>query len=96
MVKVDIGGAPSADVRLGQTASVTVELPKTGGVVKLPLYTRAGIHEVWIVDLKSRVVDVHRAPRDGRYDAVTRVQAGGALSPDLAPEVRIPIAQVLG
>ena len=37
LVKADLGAAASASVRLGQTATVVVELPKTTGVVKLPL-----------------------------------------------------------
>ena len=65
-------------------------------VVKLPLYARAGIAEVWIADLRQRVVDVHRAPRDGQYTDVTTIQAGGVLIPALAPEVRITFEQVFG
>ena len=65
-------------------------------VVKLPLYAKAGIQEVWIVDLRQRVVDVHRAPRDGAYTEVTTTGVDGVLSPALAPEVRISFAQVFG
>ena len=64
--------------------------------VKLPLYARAGIPEVWIVDLRQRAVDVHRAPRDGRYTQVTTIGAGGVLNPVLAPEARITFEQVFG
>ena len=65
-------------------------------VVKLPLYARADIAEVWIADLRQRVVDVHRAPRDGRYTDMTTIQAGGVLIPSLAPQVRITFEQVFG
>jgi Uma2 family endonuclease len=35
--------------------------------VKLPLYARTGIAEVWIVDLRRRMVDVHRTPTADGY-----------------------------
>ena len=64
--------------------------------VKLPLYARAGIPEVWIVDLRRREVDVHRVPRDGHYAETTAMRAGDVLSPALAPEVRLTLDQVFG
>ena len=36
--------------------------------VKVPLYARAGIAEVWLVDLGADCVEVYRRPvPDGRY-----------------------------
>ena len=64
--------------------------------VKLLMYARAGVPEVWIVDLQQRVVDVHRAPRDGAYVEMTTMRVGGVVSPVLAPDVRITYAQVFG
>ena len=37
LVKADIGNALVNGIRLGQTAAVQVELPRTPGVTKLPL-----------------------------------------------------------
>ena len=62
--------------------------------VKLPLYARAGIPEVWIVDLQQCVVDVHTAPSDGRYTGVVTMRQGDTLRPSLAPDVRIGWEQV--
>ena len=59
LVKADLGGAASARVRLGQTATVVVELPKTTGVVKLPLSAlkeEQGRSVVWVVDKASMTV----------------------------------------
>jgi Uma2 family endonuclease len=64
--------------------------------VKLPLYARAGIPEVWIVDLQHGVVDVHRTPRDGRYEDAATMRMSDILSPSLAPDVRIGLDQVFG
>src|SRR5512144_1217283 len=35
--------------------------------VKLPLYAKRSVREVWIVNVPDRVVEVHREPRDGAY-----------------------------
>lgn len=35
--------------------------------IKLPLYARHGVCEVWIVDLEARLLRLHRAPVGGAY-----------------------------
>jgi membrane fusion protein, multidrug efflux system len=55
-VKADIGNAP---VRLGQTATVTLPLPATSGVFKLPLaavFEQQGQSHVWLLDKSSMTV----------------------------------------
>lgn len=60
--------------------------------VKLPLYAREGIGEVWIVDLENRVLRVHRQPHEGTYreffepsePARLEVPALAGTTPDLA------------
>lgn len=47
----------------------------TDRAVKLPLYARAGIVEVWLVDLQDRTIVVHRRPQDGRYHDVCTARA---------------------
>ena len=56
LVKADVGNAP---VRLGQTATVSVELPPVAGVVKLPLTAvleHQGASAVWVLDGASMSV----------------------------------------
>ncbi|MED5619268.1 efflux RND transporter periplasmic adaptor subunit [Ideonella sp. BN130291] len=56
LVKADVGKAP---VRLGQTAAVLMELPKTVGVAKLPLSAVMEVQgktAVWLVDKASMTV----------------------------------------
>ena len=79
LVKIDIGGAPSANVRLGQTASVTVELPKTDGIVKLPLSAlkeEQGRSVVWLLDKASMTVKTQTVQVAGA-DGNEAVIAGG-------------------
>jgi Uma2 family endonuclease len=64
--------------------------------VKLPLYARAGIQEVWIANIRQRAVEVHRAPRDGQFTETAFVQGDGVLVPIADPAVRITLTQVFG
>lgn len=64
--------------------------------VKVPLYARAGITEVWLVDLTTDVVEVYRRPATGRYGVTHRRQRGERLECDAFPELILTVDQVLG
>jgi membrane fusion protein, multidrug efflux system len=56
VVKADVG---RANVRLGQTASVTVEMPRIAGQIKLPLtavFEAKGAPAVWVLDKATMTV----------------------------------------
>lgn len=50
--------------------------------VKVPLYARHGIPEVWVVDAATRRTTVFRGLVGGRYADETQVESNGALSCD--------------
>jgi Uma2 family endonuclease len=62
--------------------------------VKLPLYARAGIGEVWIVDLRRRVVDVHRTPAGDGYATVATHGPEDTVTLALAPEIAVALRRV--
>jgi len=84
-VKADIGSGAALGVRLGQTASVLVELPQTIGVVKLPLSAlkeEQGRTAVWLVDRNSmtvRLQTVQVAGAEGNEAVVSAGLAPGQL-----------------
>lgn len=47
--------------------------------VKLPLYARSSIPEVWIVDLAGGVVERHNAPSQGGYRRTEKARQGETL-----------------
>jgi Uma2 family endonuclease len=61
---------------------------------KLELYARAGIREVWIVDLTTDGVLAHRDPDGGHYGSVLRVEPSGMLKVAALPAVTIQAASV--
>lgn len=66
-----------------------------GRARKLPLYARAGIREVWLVDLPGRRVEVYRDPANGRYGTVRHALPGEMLAPRALPGAGLPVADLL-
>jgi Uma2 family endonuclease len=63
-------------------------------MVKLALYARAGIREVWIADLTTDVVFAHRAPFSGGYASTVRAETPAMLGAEGLPGVTISVAEV--
>jgi Uma2 family endonuclease len=63
---------------------------------KIPLYARAGITEVWLVDLPRAVIEVYRDPGAGTYGDVQTVARDGMLAILEMPGVSIQAGDVLG
>lgn len=63
--------------------------------VKIPLYARHGIPEVWIVDLKNNLFRTYRSPSGGRYeDAASTAKPGKTVVPGV-PGVTIDLSELL-
>jgi Uma2 family endonuclease len=62
---------------------------------KLALYGRAGIREGWLVDLKARIVLVHRSPGSTGYRRVQRISRGGTLTMETFPDVTLRVTELL-
>jgi len=82
------GGHPGpADILLlVEVADSSLRFDRT---VKLPLYARAGIAELWVVDLKRRAVDAYREPAGNEYGETTTHQPGEKAALVLAPEIEV-------
>jgi Uma2 family endonuclease len=64
--------------------------------VKLPLYARAGIREVWIVDLVGEIIERHTDPSGERYRGFERARAGEKIESAALPELAFRVDAVLG
>ena len=62
--------------------------------VKVPLYARSGISEVWLVDLEEERVEVYRHPGVEGYAEVQEVGRGQSLSPEAFPQVRLEVEEI--
>jgi Uma2 family endonuclease len=64
--------------------------------VKLPLYARAGIRELWIVDMKRGALDAYRVPEGDGYREMTTHQPGAQLALAAAPEIVVKLNLIFG
>lgn len=64
--------------------------------VKLPIYAREGVIEVWIVDLGADVVHLHARPVDGVYRDVRTVSGAQPIVPVAIPDLTLTPADLLG
>jgi Uma2 family endonuclease len=63
--------------------------------VKLPLYARHGVVEVWLVDLDEGLVHLLREPRDGRYTQIQVSATPGVVAPQALPEAAVDLSPLL-
>lgn len=63
--------------------------------VKLTLYARHGISEVWLLDVNAGELTVYREPAEGQYRLIRKPTRAEAVSPALVPAVAISLAEVL-
>jgi Uma2 family endonuclease len=62
---------------------------------KLPRYARAGIPEVWIVNLNDETIEVYRQPNFTAYASKTILSAGDFAKPETFPDVSIDVRDLL-
>jgi Uma2 family endonuclease len=64
--------------------------------LKLPLYARKHVRELWLVDLPAAAVDVYRRPASSGYREHQRLARGRRIAPLAFPRVHFRVADVLG
>ena len=62
---------------------------------KLPAYGRAGIPEVWIVNLNDETVEIHREPHFTGYASRAVLHMGDQAKPLAFPDVAVDLAELL-
>ncbi len=63
--------------------------------IKLPLYAKYGVAEVWIVDLTNNLVRFFRQPQADTYADITATETPGAVPVALLPGVHVELKDVL-
>ena len=64
--------------------------------VKVPIYARNGIPEVWIVDLQNDGIHVYREPKGETYKLVESHSRSESVSPQAFPAFVIKVDDLLG
>lgn len=63
--------------------------------VKVPLYARAGIPEVWLIDLPHRLLHIYRAPSRDGYREVSTARPGEAVAPSAFPDRPVAVSDLI-
>ena len=63
--------------------------------VKVPLYARHGIPEVWVVDLKNNQLRTYRSPSEGRYQDTASTTNLGKMAVPGVPDVTVDPSDLL-
>jgi len=64
--------------------------------VKLPLYARSGIVEVWLVDVGTDTIEVYREPAADGYADTRVLRRGDRIAPHAFPDVTLAVDDLLG
>ena len=84
---------PGDVLLLVEVSDTTLEYDRE---LKMPLYARHGVPEVWLVDLEAQVVEVYRNPSADGYREVLQVERGQGLSPESLPDLKLVVEEILG
>lgn len=107
-----LGGSNASDEQLLTSENYRVSLPEPEVVlllievsdttlaydrrVKLPLYARAGIREVWILNLPNEAIEVYTKPSANGYRRVEHKHRGQTLESIAMPGPVPSVDEVLG
>jgi Uma2 family endonuclease len=79
---------------------LVVEVAETSAAydreVKVPLYARFGVPEVWLVDLAGEQLEVFRQPSPQGYQDLRTLRRGEAVAPLLLPDLSLAVDALLG
>jgi Uma2 family endonuclease len=75
-----------------EVSDTTLELDREE---KLPAYGRAGIPEVWIVNLNDGTIEVFREPHFAGYTTKAVFRGGDQVSPAAFPDAAVDVAELL-
>lgn len=64
--------------------------------VKVPLYARYGVPEVWVMDVSGEKVHMYRSPVSGQYRDVRTFSSPGAVTVSALPHIAIDLAELFG
>jgi Uma2 family endonuclease len=64
--------------------------------VKLPIYARGGVPEVWLIDVKKGTVEAHRRPAAGGYRDRRVIDRAGTIATLAFPRVVLAVRDMIG
>ena len=79
---------------------LVVEVAETSAdpdrTIKIPLYARAGIPTVWLVDLSSSQIEIYTHPTPDHYQHVNQLRPGRSIPLEPFAKITLTVNQILG
>ena len=63
--------------------------------MKIPLYARAEVPEVWLINLPRKIIEVYTEPRNGKYQVVRKAGKSEILKPKMITDLAVKVADIL-
>jgi len=63
--------------------------------IKIPLYAKANINEVWLVNLIEMVIEIYTEPSSEGYNLIKKCRQDETVSSKSLSELKIPVNEVL-
>jgi len=83
---------PSSAILIIEVADTSLRKDR---LIKGPLYAKSGFREYWLVNVRSKTVEVHRGASPDGWASITRHAVGETLHPEAFPDVAVPIGAIL-
>ena len=64
--------------------------------IKLALYARFLIPEVWLANIPARVIEAYTEPINGEYTVARVYRPGETISLTAFPDITLPVSQIIG
>ena len=64
--------------------------------VKVPIYARNGIREVWVIDLQADAIHAFREPKGNAYASIETKGRNERISPEAFPDFSVNVAELIG
>ena len=63
--------------------------------VKVPIYARAGIQEVWLIDIQAGLLEVFSQPSQEGYASIQTLGSGDSVSPSAFPDIALIVDDII-
>ena len=64
--------------------------------IKIPLYAKADIQEVWLVNLIENTVEIYSDPCPEGYNQIIKRHSDQAISPENISYIKLTVSHILG
>jgi Uma2 family endonuclease len=84
---------PADTLLVVEVSDTTVEYDRQ---VKLPLYARAGIPEVWLINLPAEQIEIYAQPAADNFQHIGNARRGEQVRAQGLPKLNLSVAAILG